>query len=191
MRSGTKDRDSFVPASVHESGKLGKRDQIIAEIPRLRRFARTLTGDVTAADDLVQDCLLRALGRLSLWRSGSNMRAWLFTILRNSHKNQLRQSARRPTEFPIDEMPDLSDAPTQGHGLALRDLYAALSRLPDDHREIVLLIGLEEMSYKDAARILDIPVGTVMSRLSRGRESLRNLLNDGDQDKRPSLRRVK
>ncbi|MDA1101359.1 MAG: RNA polymerase sigma factor [Proteobacteria bacterium] len=170
---------------------MGKRDAIIAEIPRLRRFARALVGDSSVADDLVQDCLLRALGRLGLWRQGGNMRAWLFTILRNLHKNRLRQSSRRPPELPIDEVSGISSAPAQEQQLALRDLSQALASLPEPQREVVLLIGLEGMSYKDTARILDVPVGTVMSRLSRGREALRNLMNDGGLDDKPSLRRVK
>jgi RNA polymerase sigma-70 factor (ECF subfamily) len=168
-----------------------KRDAIIAEIPRLRRFARALVGDPSDADDLVQDCLLRALGRLSFWRQGTNMRAWLFTILRNLHKNQLRQSSRRPAEVPIDETPGVSSPPAQEQRLALRDLSEAMAGLPETQREVVLLIGLEGMSYKETARILDVPLGTVMSRLSRGREALRAMMHDGGLDDKPSLRSVK
>lgn len=182
---------SLRPGGGFRKRVMGKRDQIIAEIPRLRRFARALTGEAAAADDLVQDCLLRALGRLNLWRSGTNMRAWLFTILRNLYANQRRRSARRPAEVPIDETRELSSPPTQGQALALHDLSAALSRLPVEQREVVLLIGLEELSYKETAQILAVPVGTVMSRLSRGREALRILMDDGGLDKKPSLRRVK
>lgn len=170
---------------------MAKRDAIIAEIPRLRRFAHALVGDPAAADDLVQDCLLRALGRLSLWRRGTNMRAWLFTMLRNLHANQLRQASRRPVELPIDDTSGPASAPAQEQGLALRALGDALDRLPEPQREVILLIGLEGVSYKDAARILDIPAGTVMSRLSRGRETLRTLLDGDGVDGKPSLRSVK
>lgn len=172
---------------------MNKRDTVIAEIPRLRRFARALVGDPAAADDLVQDCLERALGRLHLWRAGTNMRAWLFTILRNLHFNQMRQSARRPASSPLvgDHDPALGVGPSQEQGLAVSDLGQALELLPAEQREIILLIGLEGMSYKQTAKILDVPVGTVMSRLSRGREALRSLLDGGGHDIKPSLRRVK
>ena len=157
------------------------RQAIIAEIPKLRRFARALSGNAAAADDLVQDCLERALGRLHLWRENTNLRAWLFTILRNIHLNQLRHSSRRPHETSYDDMPEppSHSAPAQGHGMAIRDLGLALDKLPDQQREVVLLVGLEDMSYKEAAEILGVPIGTVMSRLARGRESLGRLM-DGE-----------
>jgi RNA polymerase sigma-70 factor, ECF subfamily len=156
------------------------RQAIIAEIPKLRRFARALSGNAAAADDLVQDCLERALGRLHLWRENTNLRAWLFTILRNIHLNQLRHSSRRPHETSYDDMPEPPghSAPAQGHGMAIRDLGLALDKLPDQQREVVLLVGLEDMSYKETAEILDIPIGTVMSRLARGREALGRLMED-------------
>lgn len=172
---------------------MDKRQAVIDEIPRLRRFARALSGDQALADDLVQDCLERALGRLHTWRENTNMRAWLFTILRNLYFNQLRSSARRPTETTFDEGPELTTgtAPTQEQGLVLRDLGTALELLPDQHREVILLIGLEGMNYKDTADILEVPVGTVMSRLSRGRATLKSLMDGGDRGGKPSLRRVK
>jgi len=159
------------------------RQAVIAEIPKLRRFARALSGDPAMADDLVQDCLERALGRLHLWRENTNMRAWLFTILRNLHLNQLRHNARRPREAPLDEMGDStgSVAPSQVDGVALRDLNNALSKLSDEHREVVLLIGLEGMTYQETAEIVGIPLGTVMSRLSRGREMLAHLMDEQEQ----------
>ena len=170
-----------------------KRQQIVSEIPRLRRFARALAGDVVLADDLVQDCLERALSRQQQWQVGSNMRAWLFTILRNLYINQLRQNKRRGPELPYDETLDFagSSAPNQEQNLALRDLKLALARLPNEQREVLLLVGLEGMSYKETSEILAIPVGTVMSRLSRGRESLRQSMETGETAIPPRLRRVK
>jgi RNA polymerase sigma-70 factor, ECF subfamily len=163
---------------------------IIAEIPKLRRFARALVGDAVAADDLVQDCLERALGRVHLWRENTNMRAWLFTILRNIHHNQRRYLARRPHETSYDEMPQPpgTTAPAQGHGITIRDLGQALDQLPDQQREVVLLVGLEDMSYKETAEILDVPLGTVMSRLARGREALERLMDSGEINDAPSQR---
>ena len=166
------------------------RQAVIDEIPKLRRFARALSGDPALADDLVQDCLERALGRLHLWRENTNMRAWLFTILRNLHLNQLRHNARRPREAPLDEMGDApgSVAPSQGDSIALRDLEKALSRLSDEHREVILLIGLEGMTYQETAEIVGIPLGTVMSRLSRGRETLARLMDEPEHSDIARLR---
>jgi len=145
-------------------------------LPRLRRYARALTGERSAADDLVQDTLERALSRFHLWRQGSDLRAWLFTIMHNIYVNQTRSRIRHPQE-PLDE----SDAnelrsrePDWGE---LRDIDEALARLPSDQRSVVLLVGVEQFTYEEAAQVLDIPIGTVMSRLSRGRERLRLLLN--------------
>jgi len=172
---------------------MDRRQVIIAEIPRLRRFARALAGDSVAADDLVQDCLERALGRLHLFRDKTNIRAWLFTILRNLFLNQRRGIARRPQEVPLDEnqQPSGEAVANQGQGLAIRDLERALSSLPDPQREVILLIGLEGMSYKETAKILGVPVGTVMSRLSRGRETLRRLMEGESGGGKVTLRRVK
>ncbi|MHA1564391.1 MAG: RNA polymerase sigma factor [Alphaproteobacteria bacterium] len=169
------------------------RQAIIAEIPQLRRFACALARDPVAADDLVQDCLERALGRLHLYREKTNIRAWLFTILRNLYRNQRRGIARRPSEIPFDEQQQTlgGTAPNQGQGLAIHDLGQALSSLPDLQREVILLIGLEGMSYKETAKILGAPVGTVMSRLSRGRETLRCLTDGESRRGNVTLRRVK
>ena len=171
-----------------------KRQLIIAEIPRLRRFARGLARDPVLADDLVQDCLERALQRVHLWQSGTNMRAWLFTILRNLYINQIRKQTRRGVETPYDEMLDSagSTGPNQEQSLAVRDMKQALAQLPEDQRETLLLVGLEGMSYKETAEIQGVPVGTVMSRLSRGRQALRHLMEVGTTaPKNSRLRRVK
>ena len=147
--------------------------EIVAYIPRLRRYARALAGDSHRADDLVQDTLERALAKFNLWRRGSDLRAWLFTIMHNVFINQLK--ARR--ELALDDaVEDGLQSKPQSDPLELRDLDAALRRLPLEQREVLLLVGLEQMSYAEAGKALGIPVGTVMSRLSRGRERLRAVM---------------
>ena len=164
-------------------------EEITALIPRLRRYARALTGDRFFADDLVQDTLERAWGRIYLWRPGSDLRAWLFTIMHNLHVNQART---RRSEESIDlrnEPMEFAARPSQEEQLEIRDLTMALRRLPDEQRQVLLLVGLEEMSYQEAAKVLGVPLGTVMSRLSRGRERLRALMSEGSSA--PQLRVVK
>ena len=148
---------------------------ILAEIPRLRRYARAMLGDRAAADDLVQDTLERAWSRLKQWRQGSDLRAWLFGIMHNLRVDQLRRlkPITRPVEEGDYEQPTRA---TQTDALELKDLESALGQLPDEQREVVLLVALEEMSYADIAAMLEIPAGTVMSRLSRGRERLRQII---------------
>ncbi len=152
---------------------------ILAEIPRLRRYARAMLGDRAAADDLVQDTLERAWSRLSQWRAGSDMRAWLFGIMHNLRVDQLRRPKLIAQSIDKDDF-EVPTRATQTDELELRDLDAALGRLPDEQREVLLLVALEEMSYAEIAATLGIPLGTVMSRLSRGRERLR-LIMDGQQ----------
>src|SRR5271163_247065 len=150
---------------------------IEAEIPRLRRYARALTREPVAADDLVQDCLARALGKLHLWQEGTDLRAWLFTILHNQFVNQVRRAIREGVAVGLSETePMLTQAPHQGSRLELRDLERAIGKLPEEQRSVILLVGLEGMHYEEVAEILDVPVGTVRSRLSRGREALRRLM---------------
>ena len=148
---------------------------ILAEIPRLRRYARAMLGDRAAADDLVQDTLERAWSRLHQWRAGSDMRAWLFGIMHNLRIDQLRRP-RLPTHSIEDDF-DMPTRATQTDGLELMELETALNHLPDEQREVLLLVALEELSYADIAATLSIPIGTVMSRLSRGRERLRLIMN--------------
>jgi RNA polymerase sigma-70 factor (ECF subfamily) len=153
------------------------RKKIEEEIPRLRRYARALTRDVTAADDLVQDCLTRALSKMHLWQEGTDLRAWLFTILHNQYVNHVRRAVREGAAVALSETePQLTSAPNQGKRLELRDLERALSRLPEEQRSVLLLVGLEGMRYEEVATILEVPVGTIRSRLSRGRETLRHLM---------------
>ena len=151
---------------------------ILAEIPRLRRYARAMLGNRAAADDLVQDTLERAWTRFGTWRSGSNLRAWLFSIMHNLRVDQLRQPPLSALSMhAIDDIEN--EAPTratQSDALEVRDLESALAQIPDDQREILMLVALEEMSYAEISTLLNIPVGTVMSRLSRGREKLRVIM---------------
>ncbi|HET7198388.1 MAG TPA: sigma-70 family RNA polymerase sigma factor [Burkholderiales bacterium] len=145
--------------------------RLVDLIPRLRRYARALVGERAGADDLVQDTLERAWSKLHLYRRGTDLRAWLFTVMHNVHVNKLR--AARPTDPLEDGMPELAQRAQQTDALLVRDLDRAIARLPADQRAVLLLVTLEEMSYDEVARTLGIPIGTVMSRLSRAREKLR------------------
>jgi RNA polymerase sigma-70 factor (ECF subfamily) len=159
------------------------RSLIEREIPRLRRYARALVRNQDSADDLVQDTLLRALAKLHLWEPGTDLRAWLFTLMHNQYVNFVRRAVREGTSTSLDAALDLGHAPSQQDSLKLRDLKMALDRLPDEQRTVVLLIGLEGMRYEEVADVLGVPVGTIRSRLSRAREALRDMLEE--QDRRP------
>jgi len=168
---------------------------LLVWLPQLRRYARALTGDPAWADDLVQDTLERALNKWH-WRANSNLRAWLLTLLRHRFIDQLR--ARREIAFDDDGAPWQGLVAPVGEvdGLLLEEVQRALYRLPLEQREVLLLIALEELSYQEAASVLKVPVGTVMSRLSRARERMRQLLDEGERHAatepvRPSLSVVK
>jgi RNA polymerase sigma-70 factor, ECF subfamily len=151
------------------------------EIPRLRRYAFALTRDMSRADDLVQDTLVRAIAKQGCWQWGTNLRAWLFTLTHNQNVNGVRRSAREGMAVEFDDKWPFPIAATDtAAGLSLRDLDRALARICEEQRRVILLIGLEGMSYQEAAAILDVPIGTVRSRLSRGRESLRTLMDQRD-----------
>jgi RNA polymerase sigma-70 factor (ECF subfamily) len=147
-----------------------------AEIPRLRRYARALTRDVSRADDLVQSCLTRAVAKQHLWQHGTDLRAWLFTILHNQHVNDVRRSIREGTLVELADAPQLTVQSNAIPALQLRDLEAALGKLAPEQRQVILLVGLEGMAYDEVAAVLNVPVGTVRSRLSRGRDQLRRLM---------------
>ena len=153
---------------------MNEAERLVELIPRLRRYARALTGDRAASDDLVQDTLERAWAKLHLYRRGTDLRAWLFTVMHNVHVNRVR--ATRATDPLEEEMAELAQRPSQGDALAVRDLDRALARLPEEQRAVLLLVALEDMSYEEVARALGIPIGTVMSRLSRAREKLRVMM---------------
>jgi RNA polymerase sigma factor (sigma-70 family) len=160
-------------------------------IPALRRYARTFVRDAGAADDLVQDTLERAISRWHQRRSDGDARTWLFTILHNLAVNHLRRTARRGREVPLDDAGDSDVAvpSTQEDALRRDDILGAVGQLPDDQRSVLLLVSLEDVSYAEAARVLDIPIGTVMSRLARARARLLKLLEEPASD-RPHLRSV-
>jgi RNA polymerase sigma-70 factor (ECF subfamily) len=157
-----------------------------AEIPRLRRYARALTRDaltrdISRADDLVQSCLTRAIAKQHLWQPGTNLRAWLFTILHNQHVSDVRRAAREVVTVSVEDAPTLTTQPNAYDVLRLRDLRAEMDRLPIEQREAILLIGLEGLPYEDAAKVLNVPIGTIRSRLSRGRDQLRKLMGMDDE----------
>jgi RNA polymerase sigma factor (sigma-70 family) len=157
-------------------------------IPALRRYAYALMRDHAAADDLVQDTLERALSRWTSRHPNGELRAWLFTILRNLHIDAHRQGQRRGTHVEIDEADHRETAARQEMALEARDVLAALEQLPEEQKSLLLLIGVEDFSYEEAARILGVPIGTVMSRLSRARQKLRSIVEHGPV---ALLRRVK
>lgn len=163
---------------------------ITDNIPRLRRYARALTGEPELADDLVQDCLERAWSKQHLWQDRGEIRPWLFTILHNIYANTARRYNRTPPMVSLEVQHEGAVEPEHDRSLSLRELEASLSALPRNHREVLLLIGLEQLSYEETARVLEIPVGTVMSRLSRARTKLRKSMADGHRPK-PSIRRIK
>lgn len=158
-------------------------------IPALRRYAYALVRQHDAADDLVQDCLERAIGRWHLRDRDGDLKAWLLTILRNQFINNYRQKRRRGLHLAWDDVAEPAAADTApDSSTAIRDIFAGLDALPEDQKSVVLLVGVEDLSYDEAARVLGLPVGTVMSRLSRGREKLREYLETG---RTAVLRRIK
>lgn len=176
-------------------------DLIEPVIPALRRYARALVRDRAAADDLVQDCMERAIRRWHQRREDGDARTWMFTILHNIFIDRQRQAQRRGRLIAIEDADAsaLARPPTQEDGMRQADILRALETLPEDQRSVVLLISLEDLSYAEAAKVLDVPIGTVMSRLSRGREKLRRAMEGDVMDRGgetlpqrgPNLRRIK
>jgi RNA polymerase sigma-70 factor (ECF subfamily) len=157
---------------------------IVEHIPRLRRYARALTGSRADADDLVQDTLERAYAKWSLWRRGSGVRPWLLAVMHNVWVNQLSRARLRLA--PLDAGRDAASAGGQDAALEVRDLSAALEALPAAQREVLLLVALEDLAYADVARILAVPVGTVTSRLAAARARLRELTGIGKDERQVS-----
>jgi RNA polymerase sigma-70 factor (ECF subfamily) len=155
------------------------------QIPRLRRYARALTRNAPIADDLVQDCLTRAVTKQHLWQPGTDLRAWLFTILHNQHVNYVRRSSKTGASVDVEQLASvLPIEPSALPSLELRDLRVALAKLPIEQRQAILLVGLEGMDYEATASVLNVPIGTVRSRLSRGRAELRKLMDFGEEPKK-------
>lgn len=170
---------------------------LLAAIPRLRRYARVLTGDATRADDLVQETLARGWEKRRLWAAGTDLRAWLFTIMHNVFVNQRATSMREAQNVSLDAESDSGAAwqlpvraPQQAH-VELIEVLRELRRLPPEQREVLVLAAIEEMRYEEIAVVLSIPVGTVMSRLSRAREKLRRVVNERPSDALPPLKIVR
>ena len=147
------------------------------QIPRLRRYARALTRNREWADDLVQDTLSRALVKEQFWQPGTNLGAWLFTIMHNQNVNNVRRAVRESGMVDMEISATLPATTDPTASRQMFELERALAQLPLEQRQVILLVGLEGMSYEDAAGILSVPVGTVRSRLSRGRDILRKLLD--------------
>ena len=160
---------------------------IADQIPRLRRYARALLRDHDRADDLVQDTILRSFEKVHLYQSGTNLRAWLFTIMHNQYVNLIRRSTRLGRQVDL-EAAQLVSAPSQTITQELRDLGRAIDCLPEEQRTVLLLVALEGMKYEEVAQICAVPAGTIRSRLSRARETLRHML-DGETP-RPRLRQA-
>jgi RNA polymerase sigma factor (sigma-70 family) len=173
------------------------RSLLVQQLPSLRRYARALTGNSWAADDLVQDTLERACTKWQLWVAGTDLRAWLFTLMHNLYMSQRRAARVALNSVSIDELESELQAPSANSDDPL-DISRCLQRLPADQRAVLLLVALEDMSYKEAAKVLAIPIGTVMSRLSRARSRLRELMEAGRPlpaqaatGQPPALRRMK
>ena len=148
-----------------------------AEIPRLRRFARYMTRDADYSDDLVQECLTRAIANIDSWQPGTNLRAWLFVILKNVFRNDKRRAQHDMAyRNGLERDAPLVVQADQHHHLVLSEVQEAFLRLTEDHREVLMLIAVEGLRYEEAASILNISVGTVKSRLSRARMALRALI---------------
>ena len=155
---------------------------IEAEIPRLRRYARFLVGDVDQADDLVQECLTRAIAKIDSWQPGTNLRAWLFVIMRNCFFNDLRRKSRSP--FIEDAETTFAASPgNQDAHMALQEVRRAFHQLSEEHREVLLLVAIEGLAYEEAAAIIGVPIGTVRSRTSRARQALREAVDGDDEAK--------
>lgn len=170
-------------------------NSLVGHIPDLRRYARSLTGDAWAADDLVQDTLERACERWQLWSAGSDLRAWLFTLMHNLFVDAARRAVRQQAnqQVDLDEVAHELQSPAGVPDQAM-DLQRCLLRLPPEQREVLLLVTLQDLGYEDAARITGVPIGTVMSRLSRARARLRDLMDgraSAAAPAAPALRRLK
>jgi RNA polymerase sigma-70 factor, ECF subfamily len=157
-------------------------------IPALRRYAWALLRNASDADDLVQDCVLRAIERIDTFRTDAELRPWLFTIMHNLYVNRWRRKRLHAQVVADDAETDLAVAPAQSASMEIRDVLRGLDTLPDDQRQVLLLVAVEGFQYDEVARMLDVPTGTVMSRLSRARDRLRDFIEGRE---RPALRRVK
>jgi RNA polymerase sigma-70 factor (ECF subfamily) len=160
--------------SIHE--------QIVTLLPRLRRFARNLTRNPHDADDVVQIAVERALTRLDQWRSDARLDSWMFKIVRNAWIDELRSRGRCATVFLAAEAGENVGTDSMARETELLSVQSAMARLPEDQREAVSLVLVEGLPYREAAEVLDVPIGTLTSRLARGREALQALLGIEGED---------
>jgi len=160
-------------------------------IPALRRYAHSLLYKQEEADDLVQDCLERAIKKQALWQQGTSLRAWLFTMQHNLYINQLRKLGRQPLMIEETEQLAHNHEPHKSEVL-IRDINYCIQQLPDDQRQVLLLVTVQGFSYKEVSEIVDAPLGTIMSRLSRARKNLQALMNgEAITTQKPVSRSVK
>ena len=163
-------------------------DEMTKSVPALRRYANALTHNRDTADDLVQDCLERAIRKQALWRPNGPLRPWLYRVLINVWRNNLRSRSRRPAQVHIDDVADQLFVPAAQPGrVALTEMARAIEKLSAEHREALLLVVVEGLSYAEAAQVLEIPLGTLMSRLGRARSSLARMT----QEDQPNLKVIK
>jgi len=176
-----------MPSLVPSSADALPQPDLLAAIPRLRRYARVLTGNPARADDLVQDTLLRAWDKRRLWKAGSDLRAWLFTIMHNVHQNQRSLVRREAANVSLDAEGEhgaawhVAQEGNQLERIELRELAGLIDRLPAEQREVLLLAAVEELRYEEISAMLAIPIGTVMSRISRARDKLRRMTSGYSQ----------
>lgn len=178
-----------MPRSPHDQNTQDLHDAILAEVPRLRRFARFLMRNPDTADDLVQETLMRAVAAADTFRPGTNVRAWLFTILKNATRNLARRQRRNPVDS-IDTLDTTAPSETQADPLAkleFTELVAAIDLLPGSFKQVVLLCGVEGFQYEEAAEIMGVPIGTIRSRLSRARRILRRRLEGKTAQAKPPM----
>src|ERR687897_2594287 len=153
------------------------RDDILASVPSLRAFAISLSGNGDRADDLVQETLLRALANIDSFQPGSNMPAWLFTILRNLFRSEYRKRRREVEDADGSYAQSLKSQPEQSGYIEFQEFRQALAKLPPDQREALILVGASGFSYEEAADICECAVGTIKSRVNRARTRLAQLLS--------------
>ena len=160
-------------------------------IPALRRYASSLMFQQNEADDLVQDCLERALNKEHLWQPNTSLRAWLFTMQHNLYVNQLKRLARQPSMTAEADQPLVHPVEPEKTDVLICDINTCLQQLPDNQKQVLLLVAVEGFSYKEVGEIMEIPLGTVMSRLSRARKALQALMNGENLPSQPALRCIK
>ncbi len=159
------------------------RDSMLAAVPSLRAFAISLSGNIDRADDLVQETLLRAIANIDSFQPGTNMSAWMFTILRNLFRSEYRKRRREVEDTDGSYAESLKSHPEQGSRLEFQEFRTALAKLPPDQREALILVGASGFSYEEAAAICDCAVGTIKSRVNRARTRLADLLSiEGSED---------